>query len=159
LIINRVNDSGYPGSWLQVFRNDGGRVFEDVTAKLLPQTLEEISVRPRSVSLEPYDLNQDGCTDFIAMQEFPAADLNGLPPFRIWLNDCKGHFTPVRDSLFGKVGLMIPLDIDGDGGLDFVSINRGVDVNGRFTEATILKQIAPIDVSPFTEQIFSSGFE
>jgi hypothetical protein len=159
LIINRVNDSGYPGSWLQVFRNNGGRVFEDVTSQSIPQSLEEISSRPRSVGLEPYDFNQDGCTDFIATQDFPAPDLNGLPPFRIWLNDCSGRFTPVKDSLFGKVGMMIPLDLDGDGGLDFVSINRGVDPDGKFYEATILKQVAPIDVRHFTERIFLSGFE
>jgi hypothetical protein len=159
LIINRVNDSGWPGSWLQIFRNNGGRVFEDVTDDYLPQTLADINSRPRSVSLEPYDLNQDGCIDFIATQEFPVQDLNGLPPFRIWLNDCNGRFSPVRDSLFGKVGMMIPLDLDGDGGLDFVSINRNNDGDGKLYEATILRQVAPIDVSYFGELIFGNGFE
>jgi hypothetical protein len=159
LVINRVNVPDYPGSWLQVFRNNGGRVFEDVTNVYIPQSMEDISSRPRSVGLEPYDFNQDGCTDFIATQDFPAQDLNGLPPFRVWLNDCSGRYTPLRDSLFGKVGMMIPLDLDKDGGLDFISINRGIDPDGKFYEATILKQVAPIDIRPFAERIFFSGFE
>lgn len=161
LIINRDGNAGgvYPGSYLQIFRNEGDRIFVDATAELLPQEMADISVRPWSVSLTEHDLNQDGCPDFIAMQDFSADNLNGLPPFRIWLNDCNGGFRPIRDSLFGKVGLMIPLDLDNDGGLDFVSINSGIDDSGKFKEATILKQVAPIDVRHFTDRIFLSGFE
>jgi len=35
----------------------------------------------------------------------------------MWLNNCKGYFTPIERRFLGKMGLIIPLDADSDGAI------------------------------------------
>ncbi|PKI17577.1 LamG-like jellyroll fold domain-containing protein, partial [Colwellia sp. 12G3] len=154
IIIPRDNGNDGAGLYIQIFRNEGNRIFKDMTQMLLPQTLSDAKVRQSIRGVFQIDLNKDGCIDFMLSQppQFVTA-AEHYAPHRIWLNNCAGYFTAVDDSLFGKVGLMLPLDLDNDGGLDFVTMHRGLSNNnkGEYLEITTLKQIADINIDLFID--------
>jgi len=139
------------GHYIQIFRNEGGRVFVDRTSELIPQTAEEIMQRPPGRGFQEYDFNLDGCPDFaLSIPPQFIAEGNLAAPYRLWLNDCNGKFTAIRDSYLGKMGLLLPVDIDQDGGLDFVSLARGFNF-GPYITATILKQTAEPKLEYFVD--------
>jgi hypothetical protein len=139
------------GHYIQIFRNEGGRVFVDKTSELIPQTAEEIMQRPPGRGFQEYDFNHDGCPDFaLSIPPQFIAEGNLAAPYRLWLNDCTGKFTAIRDSYVGKMGLLLPVDIDQDGGLDFVSLARGFNF-GPYITATILKQTAEPKLEYFVD--------
>lgn len=110
------------GQLLQFHKNLGDRVFKDTTQENIPQN--PISVKNADVGagdLKELDINSDGCIDLIHVT--PASGLSSItPPHTIWLNNCRGYFTPVEDRLLGFLGSVLSVDYDNDGDNDFVSI-------------------------------------
>jgi hypothetical protein len=50
------------------------------------------------------------------------------------------------------MGLMIPLDADGDGDIDFVSQTSGIDSNGNdFLEHTLLRRTKDINIDKYID--------
>jgi len=152
LIIGRDRpDSFTSGHYIQVFRNEGERVFVDRTAEHIPQSIEHIKERVSGRGFQEYDFNQDGCPDFaLAVPPQGIAEGNLVDPYRLWLNDCTGKFTPIRDSFIGKMGLLLPVDIDQDGGLDFVSLSRGFNF-GPYLTATVIKHTSESELEYFVD--------
>jgi endoglucanase len=157
LIVGRIN-RGYDleAFYLQVFRNEGGRVFVDKTAELIPQAADYVIATGKKWAHEinPYDFNNDGCMDFLLMAApVFAARANEFvtEPFRVWINNCDGYFSPARDSFFGKMGTLLPLDIDGDGGLDFVTTTGGHSSRGNTVISYILKQTGQVEIDYFID--------
>jgi len=108
--------SGTIPSSLQIWVNQGGRVFVD-------ETVARVGAPPQAGLpvhwvLKSYaeDFNQDGCPDLLFQTDQDAAHA------MIWFNDCQGNFTPRTAPGPPKMGgYYIPLDFDGDGDTDLIS--------------------------------------
>ncbi|HEX5053237.1 MAG TPA: VCBS repeat-containing protein [Planctomycetota bacterium] len=113
------NDGGRTRLW----RNDGG-VFTDVTNECMPDVLVRFSWE-----LELVDVDNDFDLDVLVSSK-------RSPGSFLFLNDGTGRFTDVskqRLPQFTNNYEFEPMDVDGDGWLDLVTINDGVG-DQRFCE-------------------------
>ena len=148
-----------PGS-LQVWVNKGNREFVDETLPRVgqpPQAAMGINSDPQET-----DFNGDGCKDI-----FFYLDLDRNVRSGIWLNDCKGNFTPVAEGTLPKRGsYYIPFDYDNDGDTDLISAiphfirhseklgcSNAEEDGNDFIDFSILLNITP------RERIFVDSFE
>ena len=131
-----ANDGGRVQLWL----NDGAATFTDATADRMPEVLIGFSW-----DLELVDVDNDWDLD-------AAISCKQCPTSRLFVNDGAGNFTDETDArlpAFANNYEFAPIDLDGDGFLDLVTINdgdptaRGLgehvfrnDATGAFTDAT-----------------------
>ena len=105
---------------IQIMVNNGDRTFTDETDLRLfgmsgdGQWIERI---------KPIDFNSDGAPDLLIQHsDYPK---QGYPEL-IFLNNGVGVFTALDKSVLVRdEGLFLPLDADGDGGLDFIVLSFG----------------------------------
>ncbi|MEZ4323003.1 MAG: VCBS repeat-containing protein [Myxococcota bacterium] len=103
-----------PGGRTRLWRNDGG-TFTDVTDAAMP----DIAVR-MSWDLELADIDNDFDLDVLVASKGSSGSF-------LFLNDGTGTFTDASDRLpqFTNNYELAPMDVDGDGWLDLVTINDG----------------------------------
>jgi hypothetical protein len=130
---------GYRGRYIQLLINNGDRTFKDDSAIRLPQQPVEGVYYDR---IEEIDINQDGYSDILAVNgNYPHA----YQTEQIWVNDGSGHFKLLDFSVTGKLGVLIPIDADGDGGLDFLVLNCiGVDDPCQVQDFSLLANKKPL---------------
>ena len=104
-----------PERRIQIMVNNGDRTFTDETDLRLfgmsgdGQWIERI---------KPIDFNSDGAPDLLLQHSDYLSE--GYPEL-IFLNNGVGVFTALDNSVLAdKTGRFLPLDADGDGGLDFI---------------------------------------
>jgi len=134
-----LSTHGYRGRYIQLLINNGDRTFSDETASRLPQQPVEGVYYDR---IEDIDINQDGYSDILAVNgNYPHA----YQPEQIWVNDGSGHFKLLDFSVTGKLGVLIPIDADGDGGLDFLVLNCiGIDDPCQVQDFSLLVNKKPL---------------
>ena len=113
--------------YVQLLINNGDRTFTDETqGRLFGQTSRTAFI----FRMESIDFNGDGEPDLLLQyNEYPQAEL-------IFTNDGSGVFTALDNQAIAvkeirpqdppgadALGLLIPVDADGDGGLDFIAWN------------------------------------
>ena len=116
-----VNEGGRVTLWL----NDSAAHFTDATVERMPDTLV-----PFSWDLELVDIDNDWDLDV-------AASCKLCPGSHIFVNDGSGTFTDESDArmpAFTNNYEFGPIDLDGDGYLDLVTINDGSPTQFGFTE-------------------------
>jgi len=134
--------------FVQVLVNHGNRQFVDETAKRIAK---QTSLLMWIIAITELDINADGCPDFFIYHAGWYWNEN------LYVNDCKGNFTPVNRAVVGKMRQLIPIDAHGDGDLDFISYSHPfLPSPGDFA---ILEQIRPVDVRRFFPIIHSDSFE
>ncbi len=137
LLVN-TNDESFKS---HLFRQNGSKVFDDVTTTLAPRLLNQVMERSAVFG----DINNDGYLDFVRNRSTPNSDgasievyfqhpatgtfgngLGGTKP--VFMGWGAGVECPVYDGLNAE-GLGL-LDFDGDGDLDIIfdNHNYGVDV-------------------------------
>jgi hypothetical protein len=130
------NDGGRVRLWL----NDGTGRFTDATVARMPRTLVRFSW-----DLELLDADNDWDLDVAVSCKMCTGSL-------LYLNDGRGRFTDVSETAmpaFTNNYDFAPIDLDGDGFLDLVTVNDGYaraaglaehvfrnDGTGRFTDVT-----------------------
>ena len=128
----------------QLLLNDGRGHFVDASSQLpvAPDIFSDISS-----DVHVADLNGDRCPDILIANEnpFDPSPDHGAQN-RLWLNDCRGHFTDATaarlPAVTDQTGLMLTGDLDRDGDLDIVVLNRGQELiwlnrgGGFFVDAT-----------------------
>lgn len=134
--------------FVQVLVNHGNRQFVDETAKRIAK---QTSLLMWIIAITELDFNADGCPDFFIQHQGWYWNEN------LYVNDCKGNFTPVNRAVVGKMRRLIPIDAHGDGDLDFISYAHPVfSSRGDFA---FLEQIRPVDVRRFFPIIYADSFE
>ena len=112
---------GRTALWL----NDGSGVFTDATEAQMPETLLRFSW-----DIELMDIDNDWDLDL-------ALSCKTCPTSLLFENDGTGVFADVTDGrmpAFTNNYEFAPIDLDGDGFLDLVTINDGPDTGSGFTE-------------------------
>jgi len=113
-----VASTDNPGS-LQIMVNQGGRVFTDETVARVGPPPHAGMAPNNDLVFTVGNVNNDGCPDLV-FHYFDDLDRRELP---IWLNDCQGAFSPIDGLILPSPGgRYIPLDYDGDGDLDLISM-------------------------------------
>ncbi len=109
--------NGYPGGRTKLYVNDGTGHFTDVTETQMPAQLVKWSW-----DIEFVDVDNDFDLDILVSSKLS-------PTSYLFTNDGTGHFTNQPDALphFTNNYEFEPMDIDGDGFLDLVTINDGVN--------------------------------
>ena len=127
-LILAETDRFYNASAIQILINDGKGNFTDETAKRLPPDTKQ-DKGPWIKSLVAADVNGDGAMDFY-IQGMLKPSLTGKINF-IWLNDGKGNFTPVDNSVIdGETPDQLSIiDANKDGKLDIVWVKSHLDGN------------------------------
>lgn len=129
-----------------LLENDGKGNFTDVTARIAPELLNIGMIR----DMRWADVDGDGDQDMIIAGDWM--------PLKIFIND-KGKFTEKKDA-FGPVdtrgwwNCLAIGDIDGDGDLDFVAGNHGL--NSRFKaspDKPVSMYVNDFDLNGTVEQI------
>ena len=139
------------GQFLQVYANNGDRTFTDVTQQSIPQDRDIAqTLILASGEMREIDFNNDQCPDFY-QQSFSIEWGPSDQPY-MWLNNCKGYFTPIENRFLGKMGLMIPLDADGDGEIDFICQAHEFDQNGNGCLVhTLLRHTTDINMDKYID--------
>ena len=135
--------------FVQVLVNHGNRQFVDETAKRIAK---QTSLLMWILNIIELDINADGCPDFFIHHDGWYWNEN------LYVNDCKGNFTPVNRAVVGKMRQLIPIDAHGDGDLDFISYARHPGFS-LLDEFVVLEQLRPVDVRRFLPIIHIDGFE
>ena len=116
-----VNEGGRVTLWL----NDGAATFTDATAEHMPETLIAFSW-----DLELVDVDNDWDLDVATSCKLCGGS-------HLFMNDGTGTFTDETDAripAFGNNYEFAPIDLDGDGFLDLVTINDGPDTGFGLAE-------------------------
>jgi hypothetical protein len=109
----------------QLLLNDGAGVFMDASAQLPPPVplFSNISADARFA-----DVDGDGDLDVLVSNEVPFPGPPGAQN-RVFVNDGTTHFTDQTAArlpvAIDQTAAMLPGDVDGDGDLDIVVLNRG----------------------------------
>jgi hypothetical protein len=135
--------------FIQVLVNHGNRQFVDETTDRISKPT---SILNWVIFLTELDFNADGCPDFLI--EVPAPYWNE----NLYVNDCRGNFTPLPPAVVGKFRHLVPIDVHGDGGVDFISYTSSWWDPGE-GDFAILEQLRPIDIRPWLPIIFIDSFE
>ena len=152
IIVTRQVTGIAAGQYLQVYANNGDRTFTDVTQQSIPQDRDIAqTLILYSGEMRKIDFNNDQCPDFYQQSNSLSGNGPSDEPYIMWLNNCKGYFTPIERRFVGKMGLLIPLDADGDGDIDFVSQTDGVHGNNGFLEHTLLRRTGDIDMDKYID--------
>ena len=116
----------YLGRKIQILMGDGTGHFRDETGTRIPSAHLDKLRQEWYMSLYLVDFNRDGYPDIVV--SIPITGGATVPPETpyVFINDGHGNFGPLTASVFGPqpdriLGPLIPLDADGDGGLDFFS--------------------------------------
>jgi len=119
IVTNTTDD--YTNGRLTIARNNGDGTFTDVTVNL-PQTLQQWFSK-----MFVTDMNGDGWPDIVVSQPFlQAGSLGGES---IFINQGSLGFSEFYLPTSVQYGRLFPLDVDGDGRMDLLSIDRGKGVN------------------------------
>ena len=126
ILLHQRNDDGPPGEpftgrYMQVLLNRPGLEFEDVTAEWMGSQAATIHEEFAAGFPMMRDVDQDGCADLVISLSAPQADASPV----VYRNTGTG-FDPLLLEGLGGTGGLVPADLDGDGGLDFVSNNGDV---------------------------------
>lgn len=134
VLIGTQGNPFYDGSFVQIFRNEGGKAFTDVTASALSPADARggspgaATQTPWPVWISTLDFNGDGLTDFSL--EYLGGQIRADTPL-IYLNDGRGHFNALKASDFvapGSEGLLgSGLLVKTNAGYSFVSFNARPD--------------------------------
>jgi hypothetical protein len=119
IVTNTTND--YTNGRLTIARNNGDGTFSDVTASLsqsLQQWYSKVFVA---------DMNGDGWPDIVASQPFLQAGSPGGES--IFVNAGGFGFSELFLPASVQYGRLFPIDLDGDGRMDLLSIDRGKGIN------------------------------
>ena len=155
LVLSHTRQDYPRGVWflsryLQVLVNRGGRRFSDQTRKRMgPQTLETAIEHPEEGAnanlagrIELLDVDADGDLDLFMGR---SADVDEYAPL-IYLNNGRGHFRAVDplaitggQSSFAENA--IPIDLDGDGLIDFVHADSLPGADGEYGTADDVHQV------------------
>ncbi|WP_166637303.1 FG-GAP repeat domain-containing protein [Algoriphagus boseongensis] len=113
---NMENNGGRTLLWL----NDGNAVFTDVTSSQMPEKLIQFSW-----DLEFLDFDNDFDLDIVVSCKMCGTS-------RLFMNDGKGNFKDVRRfPAYTNNYEFEPMDVNGDGFLDLVTVNDGEIVGGN----------------------------
>ncbi len=126
---------GAPGGQTRLWLNDGDGGFTDATAARLP-----VDLIGMSWDLELVDVDDDGDLDLLISCKLCTGG-------RLYANDGAGVFSDVTAGRLPQAGNNYdyePMDIDGDGDLDLLTINDGpqlretvlINQDGTFTDQT-----------------------
>lgn len=128
----------------QLLLNDGTGTFVDGSGRLplAPPLFEDITADARFA-----DLDEDGDLDVLLANENPFnPSPAGGAQNRVWINDGSATFSDETASRLpaatDQSAAMLPGDVDGDGDVDLVVLNRGQDVvlvnagDGTFSDET-----------------------
>jgi hypothetical protein len=114
----------YLGRKIQILMGDGTGHFRDETDSRIPAAYLFTLTQGWYLFLYVVDFNRDGYPDIVvSMSITGGADLPSDTPY-VFVNDGRGRFSPLTASVFGPrvdrlLGPLVPIDADGDGGLDF----------------------------------------
>jgi hypothetical protein len=107
-VILHTSNEDWTLTMIQMLISNGDGTFRDETAARLPQEPEA-----RPLEFQFHDLDNDGHPDYFANVNFEYEDIR--------INDGEGNFRPIeRDWLVGLDWNWVVLDVDGDGGTDFL---------------------------------------